>query len=386
MTKVAIEKCLEYEKELVKEKIETCLSAIGDLASFLKPNGRVFVKLNCVGGFSPDLGITTHPVFLEAIIEILKQYTSDIIVGDNPATKDLVSTLKRCKLYDVITKNNLKILKGDDLITIKNSKPKLYSSFEVSREMIEVDLLVNLPKLKTHSLTYMSIAEKNLFGMIYGLSKAGWHVKANNPLQFGEALNDLYGAILEAYQDKKMLHICDGIIGLEGEGPGTAGITKKAGAILASSDAVSLDRVAAEVCKLDPDKIFVTKIADERNYGEGNLERIEIVGKSLVAFADLRFQEPVNQTSTFGLKLLKYDFLRNLLLEHPLIEKDLCIKCGECVKICPPKTLKIKKGEFPYLKAKECIRCWCCAEVCPQNAIQKTKRPLIGRIALKNRN
>lgn len=386
MTKVAIKKCLDYEKELVKEKIEASIDAIGGLSSLLKPNGKVFIKLNCVGGFTPDLGITTHPVFLEAVIEILKKYTSDIIVGDNPATKDLIWTLKKCKLYDVITKNNLKILKGDDLITIKNSKPKLYSSFEVSREMIEVDLLVNLPKLKTHSLTYMTVAEKNLFGMIYGLSKAGWHVKANNPLQFGEALNDLYGAILEAYQDKKMLHICDGIIGLEGEGPGTGGITKKAEVILASTDAVSLDRVAAEVCKLDPGKIFITKIATERNYGEGKLERIEIVGESLTAFADLKFQEPVNQTSTFGLKLLKFDFLRNLLLEHPKIDHELCIKCGECVKICPPKTIKIRKGEFPHLKAKACIRCWCCAEVCPQNAINKTKRPLIGRIALKNRN
>ena len=51
--------------------------------------------------------------------------------------------------------------------------------------MIEVDLLVNLPKLKTHSLTYMSVAEKNLFGMIYGLSKAGWHVGPTTPYNSG---------------------------------------------------------------------------------------------------------------------------------------------------------------------------------------------------------
>ena len=71
---------------------------------------------------------------------------------------------------------------------------------------------------------------------------------------------------------------------------------------------------------------------------------------------------------------------RNLLLEHPVIDKDKCIKCGECAKICPPHTMQIKPKEFPKLKAKTCIRCWCCAEVCPQNAIEKSKRPIIGRI------
>lgn len=383
MAIVAIQKCSTYEKEVLKEKIRNCLDAIGS-AEFLKPGMKVFLKPNCVGAFPPELGITTHPVFLEAVVEILKEYTDDIIFGDNPATRDIIPVLKKCGLYEIALKHNLKIFRGNDLITIKNPNPRIFSEFQVSREMIEVDLLVNLPKLKTHSLTYMSVAEKNLFGMIYGLSKAGWHVRANNPLQFGEALNDLYGAILKAYEGRRMLHLCDGILGLEGEGPGTGGRPKAAGVIFASADAVSLDRVAASVCKLDPEKIFVTKIAHEREYGEGDLKNIDIVGESLSAFEDLKFQEAVNPHSTFGLRLLKYNFLRNLLLEHPRIDRERCIKCGECVKICPPKALKFKKA-FPHLRKSDCIRCWCCAEVCPKNAILKSKRPLIGRIALKNR-
>ena len=75
--------------------------------------------------------------------------------------------------------------------------------------------------------------------------------------------------------------------------------------------------------------------------------------------------------------------MRNILLEHPKIDKEKCIRCGECNKICPPKAMQIKKGEFPHLKNKQCIRCWCCAEVCPQNAIKKSTRPIIGKIILK---
>ncbi len=75
--------------------------------------------------------------------------------------------------------------------------------------------------------------------------------------------------------------------------------------------------------------------------------------------------------------------MKNLLLEHPHINKDKCIKCGQCATICPPKAMTIEKGKYPSLKSINCIRCWCCAEVCPQNAITKTKRPIFGRIVLK---
>ena len=74
-----------------------------------------------------------------------------------------------------------------------------------------------------------------------------------------------------------------------------------------------------------------------------------------------------------------------MLLEHPQIDINKCIKCGQCATICPVKTMQIEKGKYPHLKSNICIRCWCCAEVCPQNAIYKSKRPLLGRIILKSK-
>ena len=226
----------------------------------------------------------------------------------------------------------------------------------------------------------MTVAQKNFFGFIYGLNKAGWHVKANNPLEFGNAINDLYGAILEEFKDKTIINICDGILGLEGEGPSTGGISKKANAIITSLDAVSLDRVASEVVHLDSDKCFITKIADERKYGVGKLENIELLGDSLELFKNINFLAPKDSLGNFGLRILKIKPLRNILLEHPQIDTNLCIRCGECAKICPPHTMKIAPGKYPKLNNQKCIRCWCCAEVCPQNAISKSKRPFLGRI------
>ena len=289
--KVALLSCHEYNLELVKEKIISSLSLI-DCLDVIKPTDKVFIKLNCLGPFDQEAAITTHPVFVQAVIQIVKKYTNNIIIGDNPATKSLIPTMKKNGTYDVIMEEKVKIVDGRESIVINNTNYKLFNSFEVSKEMIEVDVMINLPKLKTHALAYMTCAQKNLFGFIYGLSKAGWHVRASNPLQFGEAINDLYAAILETYKNKKIINICDGILGLEGEGPGTGGIPKQAGVILASVDAVSLDRVAVEVAGLDYNRLFINKIANERKLGVGNLDEIEIVGETLDTFKDLEFIAP----------------------------------------------------------------------------------------------
>ena len=380
---VYIKKCETYDYEKIKEYIDIFLKEF-NIYEKLNSNAKVFIKLNCVGPFTEDRGITTHPIVLSAVLDLIIPYTKNIIVGDNPAIKELIPTLKKCGLYDVITSRNVQILEGKDLIKITNSNPAIYSTFEVSRQMIDCDVLINLPKIKTHTLTYMTCAQKNFFGLIYGLNKSAWHTKASNPLQFGEALNDLYGAFLEALSNKAILHIADGILALEGEGPSTAGITTSSKCLIASNDAISLDRVALELVHLDYSKLFVNKIAAKRGYGEGDINKIEIKGDSLNEFEDVHFKAPSNSLGSVGLKILRIKFVKNILLEHPTIDKIKCIKCGQCHTICPAKTINFEKGKYPKIKSINCIRCYCCAEVCPQNAISKTKRPLLGRIVLKS--
>jgi ferredoxin len=160
-------------------------------------------------------------------------------------------------------------------------------------------------------------------------------------------------------------------------------LTKKAGIIIASADAVSLDRVAVEAVGLNHRDFHMNRIAGERRYGESDIDNITILGNSISDFSEARFKAPENRYNSMIFKMLKIKRLRNMLLEYPIIIPDLCIRCGECVKICPPKVMTFR-GKYPAADKAKCIRCWCCTEVCPQNAITKSKKPFLGKILLRH--
>ena len=381
MTSVYLKKCSTYDFDKLKEAVREALNA----TSFKNINetDSVFIKVNCLGAYSEDLAITTNPLFLKAVIELVKEKTSHIKVGDNPANKDLVLALKKNGMYKVIEEENVDVLDGKVQTTITNESFHTYKEFDVSKEIVDADYLINLPKLKTHTLTYFSGAQKNLFGLIYGLNKSSWHVKAPTPLDFAYVICDLYGAIKDNYQEGHIINLCDGIIALEGEGPSTSGSPKQASIILASNDCISLDQVAIKLAKLNKDKYIIGKIAGEVNLGEANLDNIDIIGDDINLFKEVHLREPDQGISSKAMRLLRKKFIRNMCLEHPHINKELCAKCGECAKMCSSHALTIQKGAYPSLASSKCIRCWCCQEVCPHHAIQKSKRPIIGRILFK---
>lgn len=377
-SRVVLSRVEDYDLDLIYNTIKNDINKLCCLDELITKDTKVFIKLNCVGGYDQKLAITTNPVFAEAVVKIVLEHTNNIIIGDNPASHSITSVLKKNGLMDVVSKYNLKLIDGERKVKITTDKYDIYSSFEVSADIMDSDLIINLPKLKTHTLTYMTCAQKNMFGFIFGLEKASWHAKASNPLHFCSALCDLYSAINQNKKGK-ILNICDGIMGLEGEGPGTGGRAVKGCAILTSFDAVSLDRVALEVASLDKKRYLLSQIAVKRGLTSSSYA---LIG-NLNEFNDIKFKEPKNEISSIGLRIIRKKFFRNLLLEHPKVDKSKCVQCGECARICPAKTMKIEKGSYPHLSSKQCIRCWCCQEICPKNAIYTSKRPLIGKIVFK---
>lgn len=379
---VYVKYCKDYSN--IQDNVNYLLDNVLDNGSVIKDNMTVFLKTNALAPHPASKAITTHPLVVQAVIRYFKKYKVKIIVGDNPATKEMKTVYKVNGTMDVVEQEKVELANNKELTVITAKEYKRYKEFNVSKEMMEADILVNLPKLKTHGLAYFTGAQKNLFGTIYGLEKAQWHVKSSTPLEFGEAMSDLYSAIKETMKDKIFVNLMDGIEGLEGEGPSTGGTKKEAHVLLSSKDAIALDRVAIEVVKLDYTKSFISIISNNRGLGEFNLENIKIEGDALELFQDVKFVAPkVEEIGIRSLKLVNKYNVKNFVLEHPKFDKKKCIKCGECKKICPPQAITIEKGKYPKVNKNKCIRCWCCAEVCPVNAISKSKRPLIGRLFFK---
>lgn len=377
---------LKYNKnyEDIQNEINYLLDCVLDNGNVIKDGMTVFLKTNALAPHPADRAITTHPSVVQAVIRYFKKYNVKILVGDNPATKEMKTVYKVNGTLDVVTKEGVELATNNELKVISSSNYKRYKEFNVSKQMVEADILVNLPKLKTHGLAYFTGAEKNLFGLIYGLEKAQWHVKSSSPLEFGEAIADLYSAVKNVMKDKIFVNLMDGIEGLEGEGPSTGGNKKEAFALLSSKDAVALDRVAMEIAKLDYRKSFISIITNNRGLGEFNLENIKIIGDDLSMFESVKFTPAkVEEVGIRSIKLLNKYNIKNFVLENPKFDKSKCIKCGECKKICPPQAITIEKGKVPHVNKNKCIRCWCCAEVCPVNAISKSRRPLIGRLFFK---
>lgn len=363
MTKVSLIKQDSYELESLKKTIKQSLSNIIDIKEIFSNNKKVLIKVNAVSNMKQDLGYTTNPSFLKALIQVLKEFPVKIYVGDNPPFKDLKQVLKGNGMYKVIIDENVELIDNIPSTTIKTSRPIKFSEFNVSKNFVEADIMINVPKLKTHSLSYLSCAEKNLFGLIYGLQKANWHVKASDPHSFGCLINDLYIATKECFKENHLIHLCDAITCLEGDGPTTGGTTKHIGAIICSTSAISLDQIALKVASLDASKSFITSIALENKLEDTSFYKIELIGNSIDEFKDNFLKEPLKPLRS--IKILEKQFIKNILLEHPIIDYNKCLKCGSCVKICPPHTMKMtKSGEIPHLNPKKCIRCWCCSEVC----------------------
>jgi ferredoxin len=237
---------------------------------------------------------------------------------------------------------------------------------------LSFDLILNIPKLKTHELTLITCGIKNMFGCVPGLHKVNYHLDAPSPEEFSGALVDLFEKI------KPALTIVDAVTAMEGQGPAN-GELRDLGLILASKDTVALDAVCSKITGFEPLDILTTKIAYQRGLGEADLEKIEICGADLPVFKD--FKHPSGVTSILNkMPAPLGNLIRpvvNLIRLRPRINKKICTKCSICVNSCPVKAID---GKTFKINKNQCIMCLCCRELCKYGAVD-LKENILWKIA-----
>jgi len=245
---------------------------------------------------------------------------------------------------------------GGEVIEVE-VKSKYLDKIIISRVFTDVDYIINVPKFKTHGLVKITGAIKNMYGMIPGGKKAQLHTLNHSVKEFAELLVDIYQIRIPD------LNIMDAIIGMEGNGP-TNGKPRSINKILCSDNGVAIDTVMATMMGLQSSMIETIQIANERGLGEMDLHKIEIDGK-LETISDFKTPEK-GIFHKIGRFMTPYTF--KYAQVKPIVDKQKCKKCYQCIKVCPTKAMQIKNG-FPEADRKQCISCFCCDEHCPYSAI-----------------
>ena len=367
---VSIKKIHSYEQTAVSNAVKKAVDDLGGICRFVKKGDTVLLKPNLLAAKTPETAATTHPSVVQAAGELVRDCGAKVVIGDSPAIGSWNNITKKTGMAEVADRLGAKLVHFDKPVKVEKNEKHLFKLLEISKAALEADLVINLPKLKTHTQMYLTLGVKNMFGCVVGKKKPQLHMEAGrDSRQFARMLVEIYGSISPA------LTIIDGIIGMEGNGPGS-GTPKEIGIILASRDAVAMDRIICEIIGAEPEKLFILSAARELGYGNTELKSIDVKGENIESIRIDSFKFPSLTSAEFGPPFLR-KLIKDLVNSKPKEDIKQCTLCNFCIDVCPPKIIrkKINRLNFNY---DDCIRCYCCIEVCPEGAM-KVKQGLITR-------
>jgi len=303
--------------------------------------------------------VTTHPSIIKGMIQIVREAGGIPFIGDSPSIGSLEKTAEKAGIKRMADENGCPLMEFNKPILPPKGVGRFFKQLEIDESVLKADVVINLPKWKTHGMMLLTLGVKNLFGCVPGGRKALWHLKAGEDRKlFAQMLIDLYRVI------RPSLTLLDGIVGMEGNGPGS-GDPIPLGLILASRDSLSVDQVVCDLLSLSRRALMTNQVAFEEGMGG---DGIEVVGERLEKVRIPHFRLPPPSRPDFDIPKFVQKPLKNALTSRPVIEEGVCSACNRCVEICPPKALD-RRGRNLVFDYGRCIRCFCCQEVCPEGAI-----------------
>ena len=354
-----------YEYEILRSRIFEILDGLGD--ERIGKGGTVLIKPNLLAPAPPDKAMLTHPLVIRATVEYVLEKGAKARISDSPAIGSFEKVLRESGIRETLRGLEVEYREFRLSETVAIGAP--FKSIEIARDALRADTLINLPKLKTHTQMLLTLGVKNLFGCIVGFRKPEWHFRTGVD-------REMFAKLLVQINDilRPPITILDGIVAMEGQGPGRGGTPTDLGVLIGSDSAISLDITVCEMLRIDPDRLPTNKAAREMGLADDRIEREgdlpEVRG----------FKLPEITPLVFGPRRL-HGIMRRHLVQRPVSDKALCRLCGECWKYCPAEAITSdrKKLRFDYEK---CIRCYCCIEVCPHAALRAVET-LPGKIVRK---
>jgi uncharacterized protein (DUF362 family)/Pyruvate/2-oxoacid:ferredoxin oxidoreductase delta subunit len=374
-TPVAIVRCPSYDAAALDRAVAEAV----ELAPLPEVRGAsVLLKPNILSVSSPEQAIATRGELLAAFARLLKSKgAARIMAGESPGFQSHEAAAKKSGIRAACDAEGVEWLDFSEGTEFECPTGKRVKRFTFAAALKEAEILVSLPKLKTHRLMRYTGAIKNLFGLVPGLGKSAFHMRFPAIEDFGYMLVDLALAAKPAYC------LMDAIVSMEGEGPSN-GRPIETGLVLASRDPAALDWTAASIIGYDPRELPYLVDACSRGAWISGPEDIEVKGLAVDEARPASFElVPPNIGHSFITDRIPAPLrriARNAMVARPFFDHAKCIRCGGCVKICPPKALafvpdaQAASGMRISVDYEKCIRCYCCHEVCPADAIRLARR------------
>jgi uncharacterized protein (DUF362 family) len=263
---VSLIQAQSYERSQLRADLENLLAPLGGMGAFVKLGDRVLLKPNLLMGGRSGRECTTRPEIVHCVTEMVRDAGGKPFLGDSPAFGSAKG---------VAIANGYESMLEELLLPVVDFQGKRYATGSedfrnllISKEAMEADVVINLPKVKSHVQLTLTMGVKNLFGCVPGKMKAWWHLEAGkDSARFGTMLVETAKAIAPN------LTILDGIIGHEGNGP-SGGEPRQLGLLAASSNVFALDRAVAEVLNADQAAVPTLAAAQRMGLGLGEIEYV----------------------------------------------------------------------------------------------------------------
>jgi len=373
--RVAIARCGSYDPTEVTRAIREVLEPFGGMGSFVRPGQKVLLKPNLLSAKDPERAITTHPALLEVLADHVRAAGGEPTIGDSPggAIRGVERVWQNTGMQDLHERTGVPLVSFEASGAVE-MRGEL-RSYMIARPVVEADVVVNVAKLKTHVLTLMTGAIKNMYGSIPGFAKGRLHSDAPRPKAFSRHVVDVFSLVRPA------INVVDAVLAMEGNGP-SGGKPRHVGAILAGTDPVAVDSVLEGMLGIREGRAPVTKVAAAKGLGTARRADIEIVGADPGSFDLDGFELP----GTVLLNLVPAPLVRALrpwIWIYPEMSAEWGCRgtdCALCVRSCPVTAIEMKDG-IPLVDRRACVECLCCHEVCPEHAVRVRLSWLARRFA-----
>jgi len=363
-----------HSARVLVRKVADLPAAVSEALDFLGydfSGRKVWVKPNLLSPHPPAHSVTTDPELIRCCVRDLKaRGTATVWVADNPGgglQGNIASYLEPTGAIEASEGCFHNI--GETPVPLKLNS-RIVPEVHVSRILFDCDVILNLPVLKTHGLTIITGAIKNLFGIIPGAQKGTLHTLAPAPSRFAELLVDIYQAV-----PRPVLTVMDALRGMDGQNGPAGGRALAVGKLITGANPVAVDAVSCRMAGIEPELVPTVRIAAERGLGpiaasdiglEGDFERIP------------GFRLPFARLPDTMLPAIAGVY--RITRRFPYLKARLCTECRRCADNCPVKAIAMRP--LPRIDHRACISCFCCAEICPTRAmvVPGLWRGLAGRI------